>query len=101
MASPLLVLVFFAFATVASGATAPKDLKYLRAKSQEDGVVVLPSGLMCRILESEPEGATQPGVNDPCECHYKGTLIDGTVFDSSYERGRPATFAPNQVIKGW
>merc|ERR1712178_71974 len=39
--------------------------------------------------------------NSPCECHYKGTLIDGTQFDSSYDRGQPTTFAPNQVIKGW
>jgi FKBP-type peptidyl-prolyl cis-trans isomerase FklB len=38
----------------------------------------------------------------PCsECHYRGTLIDGTEFDSSYTRGKPTTFAPNQVIKGW
>ena len=37
----------------------------------------------------------------PCECHYEGRLIDGTVFDSSYKRGQPATFAPNQVIRGW
>merc|ERR1719199_403429 len=102
MASSLfLVLVFFAFAAVASGATTQKDLEYLRAKSKEDGVVVMPSGLMYRVLESGKEGATQPGVHDPCECHYKGKLIDGTVFDSSYERGRPATFAPDQVIKGW
>merc|ERR1712178_464800 len=39
--------------------------------------------------------------NTPCECHYKGTLIDGVQFDSSYDRGQPTTFAPNQVIKGW
>ena len=37
----------------------------------------------------------------PCSCHYRGTLTDGTEFDSSYKRGSPATFAPNQVIKGW
>ena len=42
-----------------------------------------------------------PTVNSPCECHYAGTLIDGTEFDSSYKRGAPLTFAPNQVIKGW
>jgi FKBP-type peptidyl-prolyl cis-trans isomerase FklB len=40
-------------------------------------------------------------VSSPCECHYQGTLIDGTKFDSSYDRGSPTTFAPNQVIKGW
>ena len=42
-----------------------------------------------------------PNANDRCECHYKGWVIDGTEFDSSYKRGKPATFAPNQVIKGW
>ena len=46
-------------------------------------------------------GAKSPLISTPCECHYKGTLIDGTEFDSSYKRGRPSTFAPNQVVKGW
>ncbi len=40
-------------------------------------------------------------MDSPCLCHYAGTLIDGTEFDSSYSRGSPTTFAPNQVIKGW
>ena len=42
-----------------------------------------------------------PTINSPCDCHYSGTLIDGTEFDSSYKRGKPLTFAPNQVIPGW
>lgn len=42
-----------------------------------------------------------PTLNSPCDCHYSGTLIDGTEFDSSYKRGQPLTFAPNQVIAGW
>lgn len=46
------------------------------------------------------QGAFHPTVNSPCLCHYGGTLIDGTEFDSSYSRGEPTTFAPNQVIKG-
>ena len=41
----------------------------------------------------------KPLVSTPCSCHYEGSLIDGTVFDSSYKRGSPSTFAPNQVIK--
>uniref|UniRef100_A0A6B2LT96 peptidylprolyl isomerase n=1 Tax=Arcella intermedia TaxID=1963864 RepID=A0A6B2LT96_9EUKA len=45
-------------------------------------------------------GTFHPTVDSNCECHYRGTLIDGTEFDSSYKRGRPATFAPQQVIKG-
>merc|ERR1719190_264952 len=42
-----------------------------------------------------------PQASTPCECHYAGRLVDGTEFDSSYKRGAPTTFAPNQVIKGW
>lgn len=42
-----------------------------------------------------------PTVGTPCECHYAGRLLDGSEFDSSYKRGQPSTFAPNQVIKGW
>ena len=42
-----------------------------------------------------------PTSDSPCKCHYSGSLIDGTEFDSSYKRGQPLTLAPNQVIKGW
>lgn len=42
-----------------------------------------------------------PTIDSPCDCHYAGTLTDGTEFDSSYKRGEPLTFAPNQVIAGW
>jgi hypothetical protein len=47
-----------------------------------------------------PTGGASPGESTPCSCHYKGTLVDGTEFDSSYRRGQPTTFAPNQVVKG-
>lgn len=63
------------------------------------GVVSLPSGLLYKVLKAG-SGKT-PQISTPCECHYKGTLIDGSQFDSSYDRGEPTTFAPNQVIKGW
>merc|ERR1711956_6056 len=46
-------------------------------------------------------GLEHPTAGTPCECHYAGTLLDKTQFDSSYDRGSPTTFAPNQVIKGW
>ena len=81
-------------------ATDEEGTKYLEEKSKEDGVVTLPSGLRYKILESG-DGAFHPAENSPTVAHYEGTLIDGTVFDSSYARGSPATFAPNQVIKGW
>jgi len=54
-----------------------------------------------RYKEITPGTGKTPLVSTPCKCHYAGTLIDGTEFDSSYKRGAPLTFAPNQVIKGW
>ena len=50
-----------------------------------------------QVLKSGPEDGPQPAASTPCSCHYKGTLMDGTEFDSSYSRGEPTTFAPNQV----
>lgn len=72
---------------------------YLDENAEKDGVTVTDSGLQYRELESG-DGAT-PKANDSVEVHYEGTLIDGTVFDSSYERGEPVTFKVGQVIEGW
>merc|ERR1711865_814845 len=66
----------------------------------KEGVISLASGMQYKVLRAG-EGANHPTVDSPCECHYKGTLIDGSTFDSSYKRGKPTTFAPKQVIKGW
>ena len=72
---------------------------FLAENAKKDGVVVLPSGLQYTVLR---EGTLRkPKATDSVECHYEGRLIDGTVFDSSYKRGQPATFRCNQVIKGW
>ncbi|CAM9201921.1 unnamed protein product [Heterosigma akashiwo] len=82
--------------------TTPEGLAYLKENKQKEGVVELPSGLQYKVIKSgaEVEGyKIQAGTS--CECHYRGTLIDGTEFDSSYKRGQPSRFAPNQVIKGW
>lgn len=81
-------------------ATDEAGTKFLEEKSAEADVVTLPSGLRYKKLESG-KGAFHPKVDSSCLCHYHGTLIDGTEFDSSYTRGSPTTFAPNQVIKGW
>ena len=64
--------------------------------------MTLPSGLQYKVLRASTvaDGKT-PKPDSPCKCHYEGKLIDGTVFDSSFKRGQPSTFAPNQVIKGW
>jgi FKBP-type peptidyl-prolyl cis-trans isomerase FklB len=67
--------------------------------AKKDGVVTTDSGLQYEILE-EGDGAT-PKATDKVIAHYEGTLIDGTVFDSSIQRGEPATFPVNGVIQGW
>lgn len=72
---------------------------YRAENAEQDGVTVTASGLQYRELESG-DGAT-PGPEDTVEVHYEGTLIDGTVFDSSYARGEPVDFQVNQVIEGW
>ena len=87
-----------AVATTLAG-TNQAGLDFLAAKGKEEGVVTLPSGLLYKEIVAGT-GKT-PTINSPCDCHYAGTLIDGTEFDSSYKRGQPLTFAPNQVIKGW
>ena len=73
--------------------------EFLAANAKKEGVVVLPSGLQYEVI-TEGTGK-KPGATDKVECHYEGTLIDGTVFDSSIKRGETATFGVNQVIKGW
>lgn len=72
---------------------------FLAANAKKEGVVVLPSGLQYEVI-TEGNGK-KPSATDRVQCHYEGTLIDGTVFDSSIKRGEPAVFGVNQVIKGW
>jgi FKBP-type peptidyl-prolyl cis-trans isomerase FklB len=72
---------------------------FLEANKQQPGVVTLPSGLQYQVL-TEGSGP-KPAATNKVTCHYHGTLIDGTVFDSSVRRGQPATFPLNAVIKGW
>eukprot|EP01064_Diplonema_japonicum_P009832 TRINITY_DN17264_c0_g1_i1.p1 TRINITY_DN17264_c0_g1~~TRINITY_DN17264_c0_g1_i1.p1 ORF type:complete len:175 (+),score=46.26 TRINITY_DN17264_c0_g1_i1:155-679(+) len=74
--------------------------KFLKAKEAEEGVHKLPSGMLFKVL-NKGSGSKSPGAGDQCDVHYSGTLRDGTKFDSSYDRGQPTAFAPNQVIKGW
>jgi FKBP-type peptidyl-prolyl cis-trans isomerase FklB len=72
---------------------------FLAANKAKPGVVTLPSGLQYRIVQ--PGSGPKPTAADTVVCNYKGTLVDGTEFDSSYKRGQPATFPVGQVIKGW
>ncbi len=73
--------------------------KFLEENKKKKDVVTLSSGLQYKVIK-EGNGPS-PAANDTVECHYKGTLIDGTVFDSSYRRGQPATFQVTGVIQGW
>jgi FKBP-type peptidyl-prolyl cis-trans isomerase FklB len=73
--------------------------KYLTANKEKQGVVELPSGLQYKIVE-QGNGKT-PMSSDTVTVHYRGTLIDGTEFDSSYARGEPATFQIASIIEGW
>ncbi len=80
-----------------------KNLKlgdeFLSTNKVKEGVVILPSGLQYKVIK-KGEGDS-PGENDVVTVHYTGTLIDGTVFDSSRERGEPVEFPVNGVIPGW
>lgn len=80
-----------------------KNLKegeeFLAANGKKEGVVTLPSGLQYKVL-TEGSGPS-PNLTDTVETNYRGTLLDGTEFDSSYKRGQPATFPVNGVIEGW
>ena len=73
--------------------------EFLAANAKKEGVVALDSGLQYKVLSSG-EGAT-PTAESTVEVHYRGTLVDGTEFDSSYERGEPVSFPVNGVIPGW
>ena len=76
-----------------------KGKAFLAENAQKEGIVTLPSGLQYEVI-TEGNGK-KPGATDRVKCHYEGTLIDGTLFDSSIKRGQPAVFGVNQVIKGW
>ncbi len=76
-----------------------KGKAFLAENAKKEGVVSLPSGLQYLVIQ-EGNGK-KPSATDRVKCHYEGTLIDGTLFDSSIKRGQPAVFGLNQVIKGW
>lgn len=72
---------------------------FLKENATKDNVITLESGLQYTVI-TEGTG-NSPKATDQVKCHYEGMLIDGTLFDSSLQRGEPATFGLNQVIKGW
>ncbi len=76
-----------------------RNADFLKNYAKQKGVKSTPSGLLYKVIK-EGDGA-MPTDTSEVEVHYEGKLVDGTVFDSSYKRGETATFAVNQVIKGW
>lgn len=73
---------------------------FLEANGKRNNVIKLPSGMQYEILKNGTDN-TKPAATDRVKCHYHGILINGTVFDSSVDRGEPAVFGVNQVIRGW
>lgn len=86
-------------AALASQANIDEGAAYLAENGQREGVITTESGLQYEILV-EGDGA-QPTADDTVTVHYRGTLLDGTEFDSSYSRNEPATFPLSRVISGW
>ena len=76
-----------------------KGKAFLEENAKKEGIITLPSGLQYQVI-TEGNGK-KPSATNKVKCHYEGTLIDGTLFDSSIKRGQPAVFGVNQVIKGW
>lgn len=72
---------------------------FLERNKEKPGVVTLPSGLQYEVITKG--SGRKPGKNDKVKCHYEGTLVNGMVFDSSYQRNEPAVFGVSQVIPGW
>lgn len=80
---------------------AKASVAYLEENATKDGVTVTESGLQYEVITAAPEGAAKPTAQSMVRVHYHGTLTDGSVFDSSVERGQPAEFPVNGVISGW
>lgn len=80
--------------------THEKGLAFLQQNGKAEGVVTTASGLQYKVLQ-KGTGTVHPKASDSVRVHYHGTLTDGTVFDSSVERGQPVSFPLRRVIKGW
>ncbi|WP_028022215.1 FKBP-type peptidyl-prolyl cis-trans isomerase [Enterovibrio calviensis] len=106
-ALPLVIIVIFVFVILIRQkakkvAEENKQLgaEFLEKNAQEEGVITTASGLQYKVLE-QGEGEEHPTATSRVRVHYHGTLLDGSVFDSSVQRGEPIEFGLNQVIKGW
>jgi len=94
----LLPALFF-MTTITGEALASADIDFLMANEKKAGVQTTLSGLQYRVLRKGV--GRKPGASDVVEVHYKGTLITGKIFDSSYDRGQSISFPLNRVIAGW
>lgn len=83
-----------------AGGNKTKGKAFMAANAKKAGVISLPNGIQYEVLKAGKD-TTKPKLEDKVKCHYHGTLIDGTVFDSSVDRGEPISFPLNGVIKGW
>lgn len=95
----ILTLTFALTMSLHADSAQERGQKFLKENASKDGVKTTSSGLQYKITQ-EGTGKS-PKATDNVVVHYKGTLLDGTVFDSSYKRGEPATFPLNRVIPGW
>lgn len=82
-------------------ADTPQGQAFLDKNAKAPGVVVLPSGLQYKVERSGPPGGASPQIGDEIKINYEGTLLDGTVFDSSYRRGQPAVMPLDGLVPGW
>ncbi|PLW69346.1 FKBP-type peptidyl-prolyl cis-trans isomerase [Pseudohalioglobus lutimaris] len=102
----ILIGLFFVFYQYTSGnkkaalENKQKGVEFLAANRGLDGVETTDSGLQYKVLQ-QGTGHQHPKANDTVKVHYHGTLLDGSVFDSSVERGEPIEFSLHQVIRGW
>lgn len=83
-----------------AGAAKAAGEKFLAGNAKKPGVVTLESGLQYMVIKAGTD-TTRPKFTDQVKCHYHGTLLDGSIFDSSVQRGEPAVFPVNGVIQGW
>ena len=74
---------------------------FLAKNAKAPGVVVLPSGLQYKVMRSGPAGGAHPAAGDEVRVHYEGTLLDGTVFDSTFKTGQPAVMPLQGLVPGW
>ena len=98
-------LLLFGRGVHGDAAWVTRNADYMKENQGKPGVKTLPSGLQYEVLKAaDTDGINEgphPAIGSPCSVHYRGKLIDGKEFDSSYKRGKPASFKPSQVIAGW